>query len=106
MGRAVQATSVDPEGLAEPDERPCSIGAYPDGPLLVRGSFDLLGPDGERIAVRRRTIALCRCGRTRTAPFCDGTHKAAGFTTRTPAPARPPDAAAAVAAAAPASPRG
>ena len=65
MARAVQATSVDPDGVGEDDERPCAIGVYPDGPLLVRGSFDLLDAEGNRIAVRRRTIALCRCGRTR-----------------------------------------
>jgi CDGSH-type Zn-finger protein len=30
--------------------------------------------------VQRSTIALCRCGRSRIRPFCDGTHKQAGFT--------------------------
>ena len=27
----------------------------------------------------KRAIALCRCGQTRTRPFCDGSHKTAGF---------------------------
>ena len=52
---------------------------YPDGPYLVRGDFELRDPDGKLIDVRRRTVALCRCGASRTKPFCDGTHKAIGF---------------------------
>jgi CDGSH-type Zn-finger protein len=52
---------------------------YPDGPYLVRGDFELIDPDGNVIDPRRRTIALCRCGASRTKPFCDGTHKTIGF---------------------------
>jgi CDGSH-type Zn-finger protein len=52
---------------------------YPNGPYLVRGDFEILDPDGNVIDARRRTIALCRCGASRTKPFCDGTHKAIGF---------------------------
>jgi CDGSH-type Zn-finger protein len=66
--------------------RPTEIRAYPDGPLLVRGPFVLQDEDGVDVVVRRRTVALCRCGRSRRLPLCDGTHKAAGFTTcRVPA---------------------
>jgi CDGSH-type Zn-finger protein len=50
------------------------IRAYPDGPLLVRGEFDLLDENGDPIPAGRRTIALCRCGRSGIPPFCDGTH--------------------------------
>lgn len=46
-----------------------------DGPLLVRGNFELIGDDGTAITMRRSTVALCRCGRTRIAPFCDSSHK-------------------------------
>ncbi|OZB76819.1 MAG: hypothetical protein B7X41_21550 [Microbacterium sp. 14-71-5] len=35
--------------------------------------------DGTPIPRRRRTVALCRCGLSAIKPFCDGTHKAAGF---------------------------
>jgi CDGSH-type Zn-finger protein len=52
---------------------------YPDGPLLVRGAVDIVGPDGTVLPRRRRTIALCRCGLSSLKPFCDGSHKAAGF---------------------------
>jgi len=52
---------------------------YRDGPLLVRGPFQLVDQDGNAIETRRRTIALCRCGKSRIRPFCDGTHKAVRF---------------------------
>jgi len=77
----------DVAARARDEAPPCAIGVYPDGPYLVRGSFELRDASGRVIGVRRRTIALCRCGRTRTEPFCDGTHKATGFTTRAPEPA-------------------
>ena len=60
---------------------PTTITPYPDGPLLVRGRIDLRTPDGEVIRQHRRTMALCRCGLSTIKPFCDGTHKAAGFQT-------------------------
>jgi CDGSH-type Zn-finger protein len=56
------------------------ITPYRDGPLVVRGSFRLVDQDGQEIETQRSTIALCRCGRSRIRPFCDGTHKQAGFT--------------------------
>jgi CDGSH-type Zn-finger protein len=79
-----EPTSVDAGALGPLDERTCEIRVYPDGPYLVRGAFELVDADGTRTGIRRRTIALCRCGRSRTAPFCDGTHQAVGFTSREP----------------------
>lgn len=58
-----------------------TITPYPDGPLLVRGAVELRTAEGEPIERRRRTVALCRCGLSTIKPFCDGTHKAAGFRT-------------------------
>jgi CDGSH-type Zn-finger protein len=55
------------------------ITPYRDGPYLVRGPFTLIDQDGGKIEVRRRVVALCRCGRSQIRPFCDGTHKAIGF---------------------------
>ena len=55
------------------------ITPYKDGPLLVRGSFELTDQDGNPIPTNRKTIALCRCGRSRLKPFCDGTHNATRF---------------------------
>lgn len=58
------------------------IRPYPDGPFLVRGPIRLLGEDGEEVEVRRRVVALCRCGRSRLQPLCDGTHAVAGWRER------------------------
>jgi CDGSH-type Zn-finger protein len=55
------------------------ITPYRDGPLLVRGPFSITDQDGNEIEVRQRTVALCRCGRSRQKPFCDGMHKVINF---------------------------
>lgn len=62
-------------------DAPPTITAYPDGPLVVRGDVELRTIDGDIIERRRRTVALCRCGLSTIKPYCDGTHKASGFTT-------------------------
>jgi len=62
-----------------PREREVVITAYRDGPLLVRGPVQLAGDDGAPFTPRRNTIALCRCGKSRLRPLCDGTHKLTGF---------------------------
>ena len=55
------------------------ITPYRDGPLLVRGPFTLRDQDGNEIEVGRKTVALCRCGKSRNRPFCDGTHQLIRF---------------------------
>ena len=55
------------------------ITPYRDGPLLIRGPFRMQDQDGNEIVVDRETIALCRCGKSRLRPFCDGTHKVVRF---------------------------
>ena len=70
--------------------RPARITPYRDGPLLVRGPFTMTDQDGQDIEVRQATVALCRCGRSRRKPFCDGMHKAIGFRAQSAADV-PPD---------------
>jgi CDGSH-type Zn-finger protein len=55
------------------------ITPYRDGPLIVRGTFELVDQDGTPIACRGETIALCRCGRSRIRPFCDGSYQLVRF---------------------------
>ena len=66
-----------------PDPPDPSSGAiitpYPDGPYLIRGDFVVTDQEGNELQLERRTIALCRCGKSRMRPFCDGTHKLVGF---------------------------
>ena len=65
-----------------------TITPYRDGPLLVRGPVHLLDQDGNEIDPGREgTIALCRCGKSRLRPFCDGSHKVVRFR----APSTPED---------------
>lgn len=63
------------------NDQPATVTPCPDGPLLMRGAVQLLGEDGEPIEPTRRTVALCRCGLSAIKPYCDGTHKLAGFRT-------------------------
>jgi CDGSH-type Zn-finger protein len=69
---------------------------YPDGPLILRGEFVIMSPDGQAFPDERRTVALCRCGRSGIKPFCDGSHARIGFRARdrTPGDRTPGDRAA------------
>jgi CDGSH-type Zn-finger protein len=71
---------------------PVTITPYEDGPLVVRGDFDLRTPDGEPIDPGRDTIALCRCGKSALKPVCDGTHKSIRFRAGAGRDAPPPRA--------------
>ena len=74
-----------------PQAMSSTIIPYEDGPLIVRGDFELRTPAGELIEPGRPTIALCRCGKSAIKPFCDGTHKSVNFkaTTNRETPPRP-----------------
>lgn len=60
------------------DHAPLTIVPAPDGPLLLRGDFEIISADG-RALYHGQKAALCRCGGSMNKPFCDGTHKAIGF---------------------------
>ncbi|MFD1722503.1 CDGSH iron-sulfur domain-containing protein [Amnibacterium endophyticum] len=66
--------------------QPVLITACPNGPLLVRGDVQVQTPDGGPLQRHRRTVALCRCGRSTIKPWCDGTHKLIGFVTEPETP--------------------
>ncbi len=58
---------------------PLSVNRATNGPLLLSGNVKLVTAAG-RVAWKGTKCALCRCGASKNKPFCDGSHKAAGFT--------------------------
>ena len=54
-----------------------------DGPYRVTGEIRLVDADGNAIDTSQHTkdgtIVLCRCGQSKTKPFCDKSHKAICF---------------------------
>ncbi|MEO5617220.1 MAG: CDGSH iron-sulfur domain-containing protein [Candidatus Eisenbacteria bacterium] len=64
-------------GAAEtPDAENC-VRVSRHGPLELRGDLEIATAGGE--ALRETRVSLCRCGRSRNPPFCDGSHHPAGF---------------------------
>jgi CDGSH-type Zn-finger protein len=47
----------------------------PEGPVLVEGPVEVELPDGSVVRSDRPVVALCTCRRTRTAPWCDTSHR-------------------------------
>lgn len=60
---------------------PVEIKARHNGPYKIIGPIRLIDADGTEYDLTERgpTVALCRCGGSRTKPFCDGTHSQIGF---------------------------
>lgn len=62
---------------AETADASTTVRVSPDGPLMVRGAITVVGPDG--VEHQESRVALCRCGATGNAPYCDNSHQAVGF---------------------------
>jgi CDGSH-type Zn-finger protein/uncharacterized Fe-S cluster protein YjdI len=50
-----------------------------DGPLKIVGNLEIVSGTGKTLNRVTQTF-LCRCGASKNKPYCDGSHKAAGFT--------------------------
>ncbi len=65
--------------VIEPDLEP-SIGIIEDpeagvsGPIWARGGIPVESAGGEEYEIRNR-VTLCRCGKSKNKPFCDGRHR-------------------------------
>jgi len=60
------------------DKEAVSIQVMKDGPLVVQGKFEIYDSDGNQLRSMSMT-SFCRCGHSRSMPFCDGTHRKVGF---------------------------
>ena len=47
----------------------------PGGPILLRGEHVVEDGDGVAHRTSRPVSAVCRCGKSASQPWCDGTHK-------------------------------
>jgi uncharacterized Fe-S cluster protein YjdI len=69
--------------LSEQPVTPTEVAARPGGPVLVRGDLHVTGPGG--LDERETRAALCSCGGTANAPYCDGSGTCADWP-RAPGP--------------------
>lgn len=47
-----------------------------NGSLLIDGEFEIVDKNGNKYDLGgREKVSLCRCGRSQTKPFCDGSHR-------------------------------
>ncbi len=51
-----------------------------NGPLIVKNLKLLTEANGNIFPLKKTTVALCRCGESKSKPFCDGTHGKIGWT--------------------------
>lgn len=83
-------STAEEEAPPAPSVEDKCIKIVKDGPYLVSGTVPLVEeaivPEGGHLKYRKirtfptdQSYALCRCGHTTTPPFCDGSHKQAGF---------------------------
>ena len=73
----------------EPDEKPSKplavrngpleIAPQKDGPLKVSGNLEVVSGTGHTVNRVEETF-FCRCGHSNNKPYCDGSHRRAGFT--------------------------
>lgn len=50
-----------------------------NGPYKVTGPIRLIDAEGGVFDPPEGPVVLCRCGRSKTKPFCDASHKSVGF---------------------------
>ncbi len=62
-------------------EEKLTIGIRENGPLVVPAKFIIVDHLGNEfiLPAGKENIALCRCGQSKSRPFCDGSHKTCGF---------------------------
>jgi CDGSH-type Zn-finger protein len=58
-----------------------------NGPYRVTGPVRVVDAEGNQFVLPEgSSIVLCRCGHSRTKPFCDKSHRKVGFVAEDPSP--------------------
>lgn len=65
-------------GAAEPIPKENTLHIKEDGPLYLTGDVQIVTAD-EKLLLEDTRVALCRCGTSADKPFCDNSHRGAGF---------------------------
>lgn len=90
---ASRALSEREAGARNLEEHMTKITVIGNGPLQVEGEIALCDGKGKMFGLGGRTaIYICRCGHSENKPFCDGSHKKAGFQSEVQAGELPPQA--------------
>jgi CDGSH-type Zn-finger protein len=77
---SAQGAELAPSSVSGVHEPLVEIKVRDGGPYKVTGPVRLIDAEGGVFEVEEgRPIALCRCGHSTTKPFCDASHKPAGF---------------------------
>jgi CDGSH-type Zn-finger protein/uncharacterized Fe-S cluster protein YjdI len=81
--RQVEREELNPETVSGPESskriKPVNVRIMKDGPIVVDGLFRIIGPDSLEVKATRMT-SFCRCGNSKSQPYCDGMHRKIGFT--------------------------
>jgi CDGSH-type Zn-finger protein len=66
------------QGRIEMSDR-VTMRVKPNGSIRVTGTVDFVDADGN-VMESKTDFSLCRCGHSKEKPYCDGSHREAGFT--------------------------
>jgi len=72
------ALSIRGDTSPAPPMAAIAVEVRPNGPLLVKGTIDVMLADG-RSERKETQCSLCRCGHSGNKPYCDGSHRTIGF---------------------------
>lgn len=79
VGFAATGEPASKDSIAlEARNGPIKVTPQPNGSLKVEGNLEIVSGTG-RTVDRVTKVFLCRCGHSQNKPFCDGSHKTAGF---------------------------
>lgn len=69
---------AEPEKIVAESANVLKVEVSPNGPYLIKTECLVIHSDG-REETKTGTVALCRCGASGNKPYCDGSHRKAGF---------------------------